>query len=380
MPVLHPIFLLIFFLLMLGSSLEMFIVKKKQLYIFLAAALLMIIAVGLRANAGADYPIYRDLYGGFGILTGYDQVLHKALFMEAQEEIEWLYVFINKILFDLGLPFFFVTLTMAIIAVVLKGKTMYENLDYPLLGLFFYFMPVMFFEDSGQMRQGIAIGICIYSFKFIKERRLLPFLLLMYIALGFHKTSIVFIPAFWIVKIPMNSLRIFLVLLLAVVLSPLSLHEYFGSFLGSLTPTDVSKAYTGYMQDAQNGAEVEAGLNDIIKVLLIIILIRYDKAACEKVPYYEYMRNLAVFGLFLFYFMRTNAIFAVRLPGAYIDFLTFFCMPSILYAVKEDVRKMLYTGFMTYFSMMVMHFAKVSGDDLNFTAGKYQNVLWDGFK
>ena len=98
---------------------------------------------------------------------------------------------------------------MAFIAMSLKFKTIYDNVEFPALALLFYFMPIMFFEDSGQMRQGIGIAICVYSFKYIKSRELWKYVVMMYFALAFHKTSIVFVPAYWLVRIPMNSKRIF---------------------------------------------------------------------------------------------------------------------------------------------------------------------------
>ena len=77
----------------------------------------------------------------------------------------------------------------------------------------------------------------------------------------------------------------------------------------------------------------------------------------------------------MFYIMRANSIFAIRLPGAYMFFLTMFCMPSIVYAVNEKVKQILYLGFMTYLTMMFFYFGKGNGDAGRFTMGKYNNVL-----
>ena len=375
MPILHPIFIIIFLFLVFASYYEIYKAEVKQpLFVFIAAALI-IFAVGLRVNVGADYPVYRMLFSGFAIYTDYEEVFNKALFRPSHEEIEWIFVFINKIIFDIGLPFHFVTLAMAIITVTLKFTTIYKNVAYPALAILFYFMPIMFFEDSGQMRQGLGIAVCVFSFKFIKERKLIMFLLCMYIALGFHKTSIVFLPAYWIVLIPLNKGRIFWILILSVILSPFEVYKFAGGFFENVSPSDVASAYTGYLNDHYYGTEVETGLNDIIKVIFIVILIRFNDQACKEVWWYEYMRNLAVFGLALFYIMRSNAIFAVRLPGAYMFFLTMFCMPNILYAISDKFKQTLYLGFLAYFSLMFFHFGRGNGSAGRFTSGKYKNVL-----
>lgn len=219
MPILHPIFILIFVFLAFASYYEIFKLEKKQSVFVWIAGILIVIAVGLRINVGADYPVYKMLFSGFAIYTDYGDVLDKALFRQNTEEIEWIFVLLNKIIFDFGYPFYIVTLVMALITVSLKFTAIYKNVAYPTLALLFYFMPIMFFEDSGQMRQGLGIAVCVASFKFIKDRNLFMFLVCMYIALGFHKTSIIFLPAYWIVKIPLNSKRIFWILVISVLCS-----------------------------------------------------------------------------------------------------------------------------------------------------------------
>lgn len=376
MPILHPIFIVIFLFLAVASYWEIFKLEKKQSIFVWIAALLIIVAIGFRLDAGADYPVYRMLFSGFAIYTSYADVLDKALFRENAEEIEWIFVLINKLVFDFGFPFYIVTFIMALIAVSLKFTAIYKNVAYPTLALMFYFMPIMFFEDSGQMRQGLGIAVCVASFKFIKDRNLFMFILCMYIALGFHKTSIIFVPAYWIVKIPMNSKRIFWVLVVALLSSPFELYRLGGGIFGSIAPDDLSGAYTGYLDDRYYGTEVETGLNDIVKLFFIGILIKYDKEGCDEVWWYEYMRNLAVFGMALFYFFRSNQIFAVRLPGAYMFFVTMFCMSNLVYAVKGRRRQFLYLGFMTYFVAMFFYFGKGNGDKGRFSSDKYTNALW----
>lgn len=376
MPVLHPIFMLIFLFLAFASYYEIFKLQKKQSLFVWIAGILIVVAVGFRVNVGADYPVYRQLFAGFALYTDYGDVLDKALFRPNTEEIEWIFVLINKVVFDFGLPFYVVTLVMAIITVTLKFSAIYKDVAFPALAILFYFMPVMFFEDSGQMRQGLGIAVCVFSFRFIKERKLFLYLLCMYIALGFHKTAIAFIPVYWLVRIPLNSTRIFWILITAIIISPLELYKLAGGFFDNLAPEDVSNAYTGYLNDRYYGTAVESGLNDIVKLFWIAILIKYDRKGCDNVWYYEYMRNIAVFGMAMFYFFRSNEIFAVRLPGAYMFFVTMFCLPNLVYAVQEKARQILYTGFMAYLTTMFFYFGTGNGHKGSFTTDRYTNELW----
>lgn len=376
MVFLHPVFTFLFVFMAVSSYLELYVLKKKTPFFLIIAGVLMIIFSGFRYFVGADYPIYRNLYSGFSLYTTYNDVLDKALFIPTSEQIEWIYVLLNKILFDLGSPFYMVTFVMVLMSISLKFTTIYQNLAYPVLGAFMYFMPLYFFEDSGQIRQGMGVAICVFSYRYIKARNLPMFLLMMYIALGFHKTAVAFLPAYWVVKIPMNKARIIAVIVIAILLSPLEVYRIFGSLIDTVGSQDVSDGFSGYVNDSQFGQSVAFGLADIIKIFFIYILYKFDEDGCREVEYYEYMRNLAVFGLFLFYIFRGNRIFAIRLPGAYMFFMSVFVVPSIVYAAKTRVQRVLHTTFLVYLFLMYFNFSSNNGKAGNFTTSKYRNYLW----
>ena len=105
MPILHPIFGITFLFLAFASYWEIFRLEKKQSVFVWIAAILIIIAIGFRINVGADYPVYRMLFTGFSLYTNYGDVWDKAMFRENAEQIEWIFVLLNKLIFDVGLPF-----------------------------------------------------------------------------------------------------------------------------------------------------------------------------------------------------------------------------------------------------------------------------------
>lgn len=376
MVFLHPVFTFLFVFMAVSSYLELYVLKKKTPFFLIIAGVLMIIFSGFRYFVGADYPIYRNLYSGFSLYIDYSEVFKKATFQPSKEQIEWIYVLLNKILFDIGSPFYMVTFVMVLMSISLKFTTIYQNLAYPVLGAFMYFMPLYFFEDSGQIRQGMGVAICVFSYRYIKARNLPMFLLMMYIALGFHKTAVAFLPAYWVVKIPMNKARIIAVIVIAILLSPFEVYRIFGSLIDNIGSQDVSDGFSGYVNDSQFGQSVAFGLADIIKIFFIYILYKFDEDGCREVEYYEYMRNLAVFGLFLFYIFRGNRIFAIRLPGAYMFFMSVFVVPSIVYAAKTRVQRVLHTTFMVYLFLMYFNFSSNNGKAGNFTTSKYRNYLW----
>jgi len=376
MVFLHPVFTFLFVFMAISSYLELYVLKKKTPFFLIVSGVALIILAGFRYFVGADYPIYRNLYIGFSLYIDYSDVFKKAILQPSKEQIEWIYVLLNKVLFDLGMPFYMVTFMMVLMSVTLKFTTIYQNSPLPVLGAMMYFMPLFFFEDSGQIRQGMGVAICVFSYRYIKARNLPMFLLMMYIALGFHKTAVAFLPAYWVVKIPMNKARIIVVIVIAILLSPFEVYRIFGSLIDNIGSQDVSDGFSGYVNDSQFGQSVAFGLADIIKIFFIYILYKFDEDGCREVEYYEYMRNLAVFGLFLFYIFRGNRIFAIRLPGAYMFFMSVFVVPSIVYAAKTRVQRVLHTTFLVYLFLMYFNFSSNNGKAGNFTTSKYRNYLW----
>lgn len=56
-----------------------------------------------------------------------------------------------------------------------------------------------------EMRQAAAIGVCMLAYCFAKEKKVIPYLVLCAIAMFFHSSALIFLPVYWISKIPNNK-------------------------------------------------------------------------------------------------------------------------------------------------------------------------------
>lgn len=374
MEVLHPVFTMVFLGLIGFSFMEVYgreIRNFKAVWIIVVA---MVIFVGLRNFVGADYPVYRQMYAYFGLNTNFSEIFDKALFRESNLEIEWLYLFFNNLFFSIGLPFYIFTLFVAIFAIFPKFYTIEKNVAYPALSMLLYMIPTYFAADGGQMRQGLGMMVCIFSFKFIKERNSPMFLLMIYIALGFHKSTIIFLPAYWLVLIPMNSSRIIAVVAISAILAPFQIYNNLG-FLDSIAPAEVYSGYAGYVTiDNAEGRGI--GLLDLVVMLYVFYLVFFNKITCAKIPYYEYMRNLGVIGICLYFILRGSPIFSTRLSGIYLFFI-YLALPNIIASIeKVSLKKYLHfilVCFMIFYYFVFAHYQARGG---RFTPDTYQNYLW----
>ena len=369
---LHPAFTALFILLILFSFQEVYrSEEKKSALAIWFIAVFMIVLVGFRGNVGADYPIYRSFYSLYFPTVDYSQIVDRMFFRQSSIDIEWMYVLLNKWVFAFGGPFQTFTLVSAIITIGVKLRIYYQNSLYPIFTVLLFFIPGFFIADSGHMRQALGMTMCLVSYQFIKSRKFWWFLLCLYVAYGFHKSAIIFLPAYWLVLIPMNSNRIFYAIIACVILSPFQVYNLFSGFLSGLNLQDVSNGYNGYI-----GYEDKASsFMDGVMVLNSLLVIAYDKVASKKIWYYEYMRNIVVVGVCLYFIFRDNPVFSTRLVGVYISF-TCIIIPNIIASLNLNMKRvwhLFFVGFMIFYYFV---FASYQGNAGRFTPDRYQNFLW----
>ena len=63
------------------------------------------------------------------------------------------------------------------------------------------------------MRQAIAMAILLFAIDFCKKRKLLPFVLMVLIAVAFHKTAIIFLPVYFLYGIKIKPISLILFVL-----------------------------------------------------------------------------------------------------------------------------------------------------------------------
>lgn len=373
MVFLHPIFTFVTLVLIVFSFLEVYNNKKYKNVWFVVA--FMIILIGFRNWSGPDFGPYRNMFFHFGEATPYWVVYSKAFFSDEYLEVEWLYVLVGKYIYDLHLPFFMMTFAMAILAFPIKYLTFENTVVYPSLALLLYMFPSYFTADGGQMRQGAAMGFTIFSFIFIKKRQLLWFIFIIYIAYGFHKSAIIFLPAYWLVLIPTNSKLITLAIIASIILSPFKIYLYI-SLLEGIAPDEVYEGFSAYETVNPEGTGRFIRFTDLICTMYAYFLITYDKEACEKIAYYEYMRNLGVIGICMYFVFRGSPIFSGRLAAYYLIFMTM-ALPNIVAAIKNTKTRnfahIFVIGFVVFYHFV---YAAMQAKKVRYDWDNYDNFLW----
>lgn len=372
MTVLHPAFTITFILIILFSFQEVYGANgKKSVFAIWFIAIILIVLCGLRGNVGPDYPVYRSMYLLYFPSIDFSVITDRMIFRKTSVDIEWMYLLLNKIVFAFGGPFQTFTLVSAIITIGLKLKIFFQNSVYPIFSVLVFLIPAYFIADCGHMRQALGMTFCILSYQFVKKRKLGWYLLCLYIAYGFHKSAIIFLPVYWLVLIPMSSSRIFYAIMISVILSPFHIYDLFSSFIGSLNLQDVSNGYNGYI-NVENKA---SSFMDGTMIVSAFFLTVYNKAASQKVWYYEYMRNINVIGVCLYFIFRDNPVFSTRLVGPYLGFGAL-VIPCVVSSLGVTMKRLWHLYFVLFAIFYYFVFAQYQGNAGRFTPDRYTNFLW----
>ena len=370
---LHPVFTILTIILIVYSFLEVNNYKNySSVWVVIA---FLTIFIGLRYWIGADYGSYFKAYRDFGTKLDTLDILDMILNKEKREQMEWLYLLFGNIIYEAGFSFYFFTFLLAIVSISIKYKAFTEHAVYPAFAMLLFMFPTIFVSDGGQMRQGMAMGILLFSFRYIKERKLLMFLFTVYLAISFHTSTTIFIVAYWVVLIPMNSTRILIAVLICMVLSPLKLYPYV-SLLDSLSSTGVYSGFQSYGSlDIEESSVRFIKLTDLVCIVYTYFLVTYDKVACQKIPYYEYMRNIGVLGICLYFIFRWNDIFASRLVANILIYMPM-VLVNIVAAVNNDrLRKSLHYTLLILVVFQYFVYANMHGLRAGYTI-EYRNLLW----
>lgn len=370
---LHPVFTILTIVLVVYSFLEVNNYKNYNSVWVVIVFLTMFI--GLRFWIGADYGIYFRAYHDLGKKLDTPDILNIVIEGKEQVHMEWLYLLFANITYEAGFSFYIFTFLLAIVSISIKYKAFTEHSVYPAFAMLLFMYPTLLISDGGQMRQGMAMAILLFSFRYIKERKLLMFLSIAYLAISFHTSSAVFIIAYWIVLIPMNSTRILIVVLVCIALSPLKLYQYV-SLLDSFVSTGVYSGFQSYETlDIEETSVRFIKLSDLICILYTYFLVTYDKAACQKIPYYEYMRNIGVLGICLYFIFRWNEIFSSRLVANFLIYMPM-VLVNIVAAVSNDrLRKSLQYVLLVFVVFQYFVYANQHGLRTGYTM-EYRNLLW----
>lgn len=316
--------------------------KKNRLLMRMIAILTMIIWIALSALRGGvrgDYISYKLNYS----YVRTDDIHYGANFFF--EPLYSLLQFLCKCCTD---NFQFMVLILGLIVVMLQwnyAKDFAISDQEKQLGDYFFTICfviwALYLGNIFVVRSTIATLICLYSTKFIECKDFKKFIITVFIAIGFHYSAAVFLPAYFIYRIHAKIRTKLLIIVAGAVALGTKISDVV-RVIGNITGGTLGRKLNGYLSsdDFMNGTGMENGsglilllkalLNIGILLILAIYLWRYNK---ENLKYEGYM-NLYFVGCVLYVATLTVGYAFARLSIYY----NIFQVPMIMYLYNTNIQ------------------------------------------
>ena len=215
--------------------------------------------------------------------------------------------------------------------------------------VFFY----TFYSITG-IRQTLATAICLWSYKYIKQQKIVPFLICIFIAATLHQSALLFILLYFVANYK-NSWNLFKVVFLMLPFL-FAGAKVFTLKLASLAVTDT---YLGYADATTSGAW---GFSVFYITLIIIGYMRYKEIMnTDKEAYRVY--NAVILGLF---FLPLTFVSAALMRV--VQYFSFFCVLffPMIFSIENCKNRQIWNIVEFIFIMLLLYKLCTSGNEYAF--------------
>ncbi|MBO4587475.1 MAG: EpsG family protein [Bacteroidales bacterium] len=227
--------------------------QKNALFLSVAFFSMWYIHSMVNPDTFNDLPKYREVFNSIGI-TQWGRISNHW----AAVDMELGYLYMNKLVYKLTSSFSVFLWIYSFIMLILYFRTIDKYSPYLVLSVLLVLL-IPYNQSLFVIRQHMAVAIYFASIPLILERKLFSFLLVAILAFFIHRSSIIFIPVYFLYFF--NGRRLVYVLLSFIVL--------FVVFWGSITV--LSASFFDYGWFAQQ-AEGRTNISTFIQVLMFFLL------------------------------------------------------------------------------------------------------------
>lgn len=294
---------------------------KQNTYIIVVFCFALYAVYTLRSfTVGQDIPGYEDVYNSMDTRDYYDTYFEKG------------YVFLMDISNKIGLTFRgFVMIVYLIFVIPFALHVKRYSKDVLLSLLIFLCFQFFVFTMSG-IRQTIATGLCFWAFSVAQRKGVKSFLLFMailFLAFNIHKSSLVFVPVYFVIRAKLDKKLLFL-------------YGIFGAIGYS-----ISESLNAYMRASEitnYGVQDKLILSTTFYIIAIVALYAYivsrrepfnvidnNDKNCIKLSLSSFV-NLVLCGLLIK--LIFNGTILMR-AAMYYEILVIIMIPNMLYIQKN---------------------------------------------
>ena len=242
-------------------------------------------------------------------------------------EIGW--NILNRILYSVSHNNLILLFAVSFLIILFYIITVKRYSAIPWLSIYI-FLCTVFYDSLFILRQHLAIAICLMSIPYIIDRKPIKFILLTLLAVSFHYSALIWIPAYFIYAIKINKRFVFMLIIFSVLL-------YFSMDIILIKLISLTRRIMAYTNPHNQGTI--GALKSSAVVLSTLLLSLYSFKKVEKITGYNklfFQLSIIAFILSLIPFFGTSFTLFSRLH-LYYTVSGIFLIPNAL-ANLEDKR------------------------------------------
>lgn len=288
----------VFGFLLLGGAVDVFGKnERKKHMLFVFSIILLIGFLGLRGFIGWDwwayYPSYNNLPNGFNYEIGYEI---------------W-----SNIFYKIGLSYHHFTFINTVADILILAYVLKKYSKYPIFSMFLFLAVQGLSFEVDLLRNAKAVLLFIISIQFIKERKLIPFLILNILGMTFHMSSVIYLPMYFILNRNYSRKIILPLIILGNIyyLFDTKLFTHILEYMSSVLPVAVGGKITSYLSIIPQNYKLPVGtlyFERLVTFIMVFFFLHKEKNHREKEnPYSLIMENS--FYIFYLIFLFTSEFF-----------------------------------------------------------------------
>ena len=288
----------VFGFLLLGGAVDVFGKnERKKHMIFVFSIILLIGFLGLRGFIGWDwwayYPSYNNLPNGFNYEIGYEI---------------W-----SNIFYKTGLSYHHFTFINTVADILILAYVLKKYSKYPIFSMFLFLAVQGLSFEVDLLRNAKAVLLFIISIQFIKERKLIPFLILNILGMTFHMSSVIYLPMYFILNRNYSRKIVLPLIILGNIyyLFDTKLFIHILEYMSSILPAAVGGKITSYLSIIPQNYKLPVGtlyFERLVTFIMVFFFLHKEKNHREKEnPYSLIMENS--FYIFYLIFLFTSEFF-----------------------------------------------------------------------
>ena len=346
------IFLLIFIAGFLDLSDSPDIIRKVVFWLFIV---ILITLSAIRWKTGTDWPSYIYFFNNSNTFSQF-----------TDGRFEFGYGLLNFIAKSISSNYSVFLGLFTLVTVLIKAQALshWRYNQYFLISFLIYYS--YYIGDMFPIRQSLALSVILFSGQYLIDRKLISFLICVYIATLFHTSSFIFFAAYPLSFIKLKTkVAVILLILSAIggyVLTSLNAFSWLTKI--PWLADEAQYKLEAYSAMASNGIDTTGG-SDFVdpktsfitglirKVVVLVPLILFRKKLAEKFDYFNILFNLIIFGA-IFYFTLGTLIQVLKRGASYFDFFEVLVLPMLIYISNNKWQRIF-----IYCMIAVYSFAKL---------------------